>query len=234
MGVKFPVVAMYPSGSAERNEKLGPFPQSLAMDGALLPGAFPLVVISHGSGGSHLVYRTLAAHLARNGFVVAMPEHPGNNRNNNDLAGTDANLVNRSRHIRMVMDWEFAKSGAVAIIGHSLGGHTALDVAANAARVRALVLLSPAAAPPVTLAAVRVPILMLTAGQEDQAPAEIIHRATPQTEYRVVPNAGRYSFLSPFPEGVATPAAKDPPGFDRVRFHEEMNADVLAFLSRWL
>ncbi|MFL5350272.1 MAG: hypothetical protein ACJ8AT_36315 [Hyalangium sp.] len=36
--------------------------------------------MSHGTGGSPWTYRGMAAHLARAGFVVALPEHPGNNR----------------------------------------------------------------------------------------------------------------------------------------------------------
>jgi predicted dienelactone hydrolase len=39
----------------------------------------------------------LAAQLARNGFVVALPEHPRSDRNNNDLEGTAANPANRPR-----------------------------------------------------------------------------------------------------------------------------------------
>ena len=66
-----------------------------------------MILISHGSGGSHLVYRTLAHHLARNGFIVGMPEHPFNNRNNNTLEGTVENLINRPRHIRTAIDWFF-------------------------------------------------------------------------------------------------------------------------------
>jgi predicted dienelactone hydrolase len=64
-------------------------------------GSFPLVVVSHGTGGSHLLYRALAAHLARNGFVVALPEHPQNNRNDNDLGGTAANLAQRPRPVEV-------------------------------------------------------------------------------------------------------------------------------------
>ncbi|MGH3935584.1 MAG: alpha/beta hydrolase family protein [Pseudonocardiaceae bacterium] len=101
-------------------------------------------VISHGTGGSPFLYRTLAAHLARGGFVVAMPEHPRNNHNNNDLAGTAAILANRSWHIRIVIDWMFAsddfapspRPNTVAVIGHSLGGYTVLAVAGGRPKPR--------------------------------------------------------------------------------------------------
>ena len=72
----FPVVVMYPCDAPEACKKLGSFTLNASMNGRVAVGSFPLVVISHGTGGSHLSHRTLAAHLARNGNVVALLEHP--------------------------------------------------------------------------------------------------------------------------------------------------------------
>src|SRR5262245_44500381 len=108
---RYPVVAFYPSEGLERDNKLGPYTAQVGMDAAILAGRFPFVVISHGSGGSHLAYRDLALHLARNGFVVAMPEHPGNNRNDVHLGGTAAILSHRPRQASRVIDWAFAEFG---------------------------------------------------------------------------------------------------------------------------
>ena len=83
LGLNFPLLVLYPSRSPEHPERLGPYLLPVALDAPIDAGTFPLVLISHGSGGSHLAYRTLAAHLARHGFVVAIPDHPRNNRNNN-------------------------------------------------------------------------------------------------------------------------------------------------------
>jgi hypothetical protein len=47
------------------------------------------------------------------------PEHPGNNRNDNRLQHTAANLANRPRHLRLATDWTYADA--------SLGGHAAPD-----------------------------------------------------------------------------------------------------------
>jgi len=128
------LVVLYPSDADEQVTSLGPYSMSLAPDGPLAAGVFPLVVISHGTGGSGLVYRNLASHLARRGFVVAMPEHPGNNRNDNALANAIENFEGRPRHVRIIVDWAFTSSpfaahlarDGVAVIGHSLGGYTAL------------------------------------------------------------------------------------------------------------
>src|SRR4051794_37413496 len=81
----FPVLVLYPTGAPERPEAFGPYPFEVALDAPVDPGVHPLVVVSHGTGGSHLLYRSLATCLAREGFVVALPEHPLNNRDDNEL-----------------------------------------------------------------------------------------------------------------------------------------------------
>jgi predicted dienelactone hydrolase len=56
-------------------------------------------------------------------------------------------------------------------------------------------------------------------------------------EYRVVPNSGHFSFLPPCPPALVQARPElcvDLPGFDRVAFHAEFNADVLAFFRKWL
>ena len=56
-------------------------------------------------------------------------------------------------------------------------------------------------------------------------------------EYRVVPNSGHFAFLTPCPPAVAKARPElctDAPGFDRVAFHKELDAEVLAFLRKHL
>jgi predicted dienelactone hydrolase len=210
-------------------------------------------------------------HLARAGFVVALPEHPGNNRSDNSLANTAANLENRPRHVRLVLDAIFEDAelgkrlspGGVGVIGHSMGGYTALAVAGGRPssfpnespdgqaraipvvhdpRVRALVLLAPASPwfmAEGALAGVEIPILMRTAERDEHTPAmhaEIILRGVPdpqRIDHRVVPNAGHFSFQSPFPPAMTRPEfppSQDPAGFDRAAFQPVLHAEILAFL----
>lgn len=274
-GPAIPIVVLHPTDAPARTARLGPYALAAATDAPVAAGAYPLVLVSHGTGGSHLAYRDLAAHLARAGFVVALVEHPGNSRNDDSRADTDANLAARPRHLRLAADHLYADAtlgphlapGAVAIVGHSMGGYTALAAAGGRPtafaretadgrarevpvapddRVRALVLLAPAAAwflAPGALRDVRVPILMLTAEHDPHTPeghAEIVRRGLPADAplvHRVVPNAGHFSFLSPFPAAMTSAAfapSQDPPGFDRARFHDAMYAEVTAFLRRTL
>ncbi|WP_080832296.1 alpha/beta hydrolase family protein [Cohnella massiliensis] len=272
LDIAFPMTVLYPAASAERPDRLGPYALELARGAEPAEGRFPLAILSHGTGGSPLVYRTLARHLARNGFVVGMPEHPYNNRNDNSLEGTARNLAYRPRHLRMAIDWVFGQDAfrgklvpdAVSVIGHSMGGYTALAAAGGLPRafphetpdgtpqaievtpdprIRSLVLLAPASVwfrDEGALRAVDLPILMLDAERDPYTPpfhAQIVVNgvADPRkVHYRTIENAGHFSFLSPFPESMAVPGflpAQDPPGFDRERFHERLQAEVLAFLA---
>ncbi|RUT33670.1 alpha/beta hydrolase [Paenibacillus zeisoli] len=243
LGIIFPMIVMYPAGAPEQADRLGPYPLELARDADPLEGRFPLVLISHGTGGSPLNYRTLARHLARNGFIVGLPEHPYNNRNDNSLGNTVQNLTNRPRHLRMAVDWFFednlfkrmVEPDAVSLIGHSLGGYTALAAAGGVPtslphedpdglpklievipdpRIQSLVLLAPATVwyrEEGALRAVHTPILMLDAEKDPYTPpfhAQIILRGVPDREritYRTIDNAGHFSFLTPFPELMRAP-----------------------------
>jgi predicted dienelactone hydrolase len=272
----FSMAVMYPASEREKPEEVDACNLNVLKDATPEEGIFPLVLISHGSGGAPLLYRTLARHLASNGFVVGMPEHPFNNRNDNSFAGTLENLVNRPKHIRAAIDWffdnkafsPFLKPNAVAIIGHSLGGYTALAAAGGVPtplpketgdervdpidvkpdpRIKALVLLAPAAIwfrARGALSGVGVPILMLVGEKDKHTPyerhAQLVLDGVPdraKVQCRIVENAGHFSFLSPFPRHMVKesfPPSQDPPGFDRAQFHDELNAEVLSFLSRVL
>jgi predicted dienelactone hydrolase len=172
-GARVPLWVLYPARAPELLEQFGPYPLAVATGAPVEGEGLPLVVISHGNNGSPWTYRGMAAHLARAGFVVALLEHPGNSRSDGSLAGTAANLENRPRHVRLVLDAVFADEhlgkrlspAGAGVIGHSIGAYTALAVAGGRPsalphevpdgqaravpvvrddRVRALVLLAPA------------------------------------------------------------------------------------------
>ena len=128
---------MYPTDVASKTIAFGPHTLDVSRGAPIETGCFPLVIISHGSGGSNLAYHTLGSYLAKNGFIVCLPEHSFNNPNDNHLEGTNENFTNRLRHISMAIDQMFSadqfkqnlQSNNVAIIGHSIGANTALVLA---------------------------------------------------------------------------------------------------------
>ena len=273
LGLTFPLLVLYPTATPAQPEAIGPYTLEVALDAPIEPGPFPLVLISHGTGGTPLTHRLLAHFLARQGFVVGLVRHHANHRDDNAWHNTPQNLMARPRHLRLAIDGLLAefesalRSDWVAVIGHSLGGYTALALAGGQpgtlphehsdgtpqlipvvadARVRALVLLAPATVwyrAPRALSAVRVPILLLVGEKDEWTPdfhAQIVLNGVAdrdQVTYRVVENAGHYSFFSPFPPertGPAFPPSQDPPGFDRAQFQTELQAEVLQFLKQQL
>lgn len=268
LAIRFPAMVLYPTEVGSGGIAYGQITLEITGNAPIADGRFPIVVISHGRGGSHLIYRTFAAHLAKHGYIVASLEHPGDNHRENHFWGTRDNLVNRPRHVRMTIDalcadTVFAKSvlpDRAAVIGHSMGGYTALAVAGGhpAApsgepilllpdpRVRALALLAPATSwyqQADSLRHVRLPILMLTAEHDSHTPAwqaQLLLDRVPdprQVTFRTVAGAGHFSFISPFPAAMTHAdfaPSQDPPGFDRAQFHSQLGEELLAFLNRTL
>lgn len=266
--IGFPVFVMYPAKAAHGSYELGPFKVTAGLNAPIAAGQFALVIISHGSGGNRLGYLTIAQGLAEAGYIVMMPEHFGNNRDDNILEGKTRNLELRPRHISLCIDdiagnellGAAVLADQVAVIGHSMGGYTALAVAGgqvwNAAhkqvpvrvdtRVRGLVLMAPATAwftPDDALTNVTLPILVYQAEHDLFTPAEHVARVKDQVldrikvTHHIVENAGHFSFLSPFPDSMSSPEfppSKDPEGFDRPAFHQRLNTDIIAFLGEVL
>jgi predicted dienelactone hydrolase len=241
-GAVIPLALLYPAVGAESTEHFGPYTLDVARDAPAADGAWPLVVISHGHSGTPWAYRELAKHLALGGFVVALPAHTGNTRNDNTLAGTAANLANRPRHITLSIDAALAEpalkthisTGGVAVIGHSIGGYTALAAAGGQpwtgpyekkgavpapvpvtpdARIRALVLLNPATFWFVgeSLRTVRLPILMRTGEKDQVTPAEHARNVidgvadAALVEHKEIAGGGHFAFMSKFPPELTRP-----------------------------
>lgn len=232
-GADVPLALLYPAVGEEKTEHFGPYSLEVASDAPPADGVYPLVVISHGHSGTPWAYRQLAKHLALAGFVVALPAHTGNTRLDNTLAGTAANLANRPRHITLSIDAALADAAlaphiarnGVAVIGHSIGGYTALAAAGGIAwsgpyerkdsnalpeqvptkpdpRIKSLVLLNPATFWFIagSLRPVDLPILLRTGEKDETTPIEHAHKII---------------------EGVAQPALvehKDVPGAGHFAF----------------
>lgn len=193
--LSYPVLIHYPTYTPSKVIKFGPFNMDVSPNADTANGQFPLILISHGNGGSPFVYRTISTYLAKKGFIVAMIEHYGNNRNNNDLERSEKNLYYRPRHISITIDYLLADKtfgqhileDKIGIIGHSFGGYTAVAIAGgqvfvkkgkpvatpNDFRIKALVLMAPAAGYFLALSAlseVTIPILLLIAEHDQITP----------------------------------------------------------------
>ncbi len=99
-------------------------------------GAHPLVLLSHGYGGSWRNLNWLAERLVDGGYIVAAPDHPGTTTFNRDPAQAAA-LFQRPRDLGRSADALLADpalagrvdADRIAAIGHSLGGWTVAAMA---------------------------------------------------------------------------------------------------------
>ncbi len=141
-----PVTLVYPSAAISTRHRIGPFEIEGAPGAEPLPGRRRLVVLSHGTGGSALADYTLAATLARAGFLVAQPQHAGDNYQDASLAGP-ASWMKRPYEISAVIDalgahprWQARLAlDRVGVHGMSAGGLTALTLAGGQWRTLDLV-----------------------------------------------------------------------------------------------
>lgn len=134
------IVVWYPGATAAAKQMIGDdvvFVGAPAVrDAAPVAGKHPLVVLSHGYRGNWSNQIWLASALAQKGYIVAAVNHPGTTTHNLSSQAA-AQLWLRPDDLRRVIDGVMAqpeKFGAVAndriaVVGHSLGGWTALEVA---------------------------------------------------------------------------------------------------------
>ena len=170
-------------------------PARVAVGGDLpaAPGAFPLVVYSHGRGGTRFIASYFTEVLASHGFVVVAADHSGDTAFDAFL-GTAVeeheNLELRPRDVSVVLDAVLAADddrgwlgghidpARIGIAGHSFGGTTALALAGGTPstpadpRVRAVVGMAAYTRPlgDETLSAVDVPTLLVSGTSDTTTP----------------------------------------------------------------
>lgn len=216
-------------------------------------GRFPLVLISHGSGGNAGQFGWIAASLAEAGYVVVLPNHPGTTTGN--ASGEAAmRLWERPQDISAVIDaieaapedFAFVDISRIGALGFSAGGYTAMalggvrlvperlnafceqdtgmsdceffrlqgidlaDVDFGPAaqdlrdpRVKAVVAIDPGTAPAMeeaSLAAMDVPSLLISLGEEGRIPAGVnaarAGELMPRAEHVHIGGAWHFSFLA--------------------------------------
>lgn len=144
---RVPLTVFYPTAQAEQPVKRGPFEFALAVNAQPDSGQHPVVVISHGSGGSPWVHVDQARTLVENGFVVVMPEHNQDNYKDFSDPGPSSWKL-RPGEVSQAIDQiaqdpllgPVTSTNKVGMYGGSAGGHTALSLAGGAwspARFRA-------------------------------------------------------------------------------------------------
>jgi predicted dienelactone hydrolase len=133
-GATLRLVVWYPSAGVPTRQSMGNFHPNVAISAPIEGHRLPLVVISHGTGGSAYSHYDTAIALADAGFVVASFNHTGDNYADQSRTGSRINLIDRPRQLRRVIDYmldewpERARLDAnrVGMFGFSLGGFATL------------------------------------------------------------------------------------------------------------
>jgi len=162
-------------------------------DVARAPGAFPLVVFSHGNNGLRIQSFFFAAHLASHGFVVATPDHHGNTFLDSLAGVVDPDPSrNRPRDMSFLIDQMLAASATpgdrfdgaidgmrIGASGHSFGGYTTFALAGGPfglgtftdSRVRAIFPQAPSAPfDDAFFAGITIPALVVGGSLDELAP----------------------------------------------------------------
>jgi predicted dienelactone hydrolase len=159
---RLPFEVWYPAMGRSRDEEI--------RDADIRPGAFPLVLYSHASGGRRQS-SFLCTHLASHGYVVAAVDHIGNSAADvaerraataagRSLAPAELDalvgqfIADRVPDLRVLLDKVLARAPGdvsarvdherIGLVGWSFGGWAVLATPEADARIRAVVALAPA------------------------------------------------------------------------------------------
>lgn len=140
-------IVWYPAegGADQRDQYIGPpdaplfYAGHAAKDAALAPAfaRFPLVALSHGTGGSALQMAWLGAWLAARGYIVVAVNHPGNNAVTGYTTQGFVEGWERAKDISTVIgdmldDPRFGSKidpDRIGAAGFSFGGYTMMELA---------------------------------------------------------------------------------------------------------
>jgi predicted dienelactone hydrolase len=134
------MVVWYPSATTAATQLIGDdavfVGASAVRNAPPAAGKHPLLVLSHGYRGNWSNQIWLASALAHRGYIVAAINHPGTTTHDRSPQAA-AQLWQRPVDLRRVIDRVTAQpekfglvaNGRIAVVGHSLGGWTALEIA---------------------------------------------------------------------------------------------------------
>lgn len=124
----------YPCSEPPGEIQLGPFTLIGVKDCPISGDKLPLVVVSHGAGGSFDAHHDMAETLADAGFIVAAIDHPGHTHLDMTRSGDLSVFVERPTDITRLIDFMLGTSPVapkidpqrIGFFGFSAGGYTGL------------------------------------------------------------------------------------------------------------
>lgn len=134
IGGTMPGYVFYPIAQPSQVTWRGPYELHATPDAPPIAGAKPLVVISHGHGGSDLGHHDLAVYLASHGFIVATLQHPKDNFRDASGDGHPEVMIGRPIQVKATISMLLADPhwkrlidpDRIGVAGFSNGGYTSL------------------------------------------------------------------------------------------------------------
>lgn len=145
-GPALKVAEWSPCAAPAATVDLGPFALPAVRDCPVVGDKLPLIVVSHGFGGTSLGHHDTAEALADAGFIVVALNHPDDTASNPDKERSLAALASRPTDIERLIDYMLHAAPDAAKIdperigffGFSRGGYTGLVLAGAAPVLTAL------------------------------------------------------------------------------------------------
>lgn len=132
--IRLDVAVWYPTRADPGKISTGGQDFYAARNARPIPGSYPLVILSHDSAGTRFSYHHLAKRLVEQGYIVAAPQHDGDNADDMSLLFSDAQLTQRSRQLRGALDLVLSDPNIgplvdpdrIALVGFGNGGSAGL------------------------------------------------------------------------------------------------------------
>ncbi len=130
----------YPGRSAASNAVREGWIVESAQGGRVLPGFYPLVLVSHDTASGRFANSDLAVALASGGMIVIVPAHTGDNQNASEGIHTALLLRDRPRHLLRALETvlgtpEFAPhadESRIGLLGIGFGAISVMQLAGAA------------------------------------------------------------------------------------------------------
>lgn len=223
-------------------------------------GARPVVLFSHGLGGSREANAFLAKHLARRGYWVAVLQHPGSDESvwrglpareimpAMRKAASGENLKLRAEDVRFALNQiekrPDTKGQPVGMSGHSFGAITTQVTSGmtvpiirggwNDSRIRAAIAYSPSMSPGQSVSGVKIPWMLMT-GTKDDSPIGNTSPADRLKVFPALPKGDKYELvLNGAHHGAFSDATRLDTGNRNPRHHQAILALTTAFWDAYL
>lgn len=129
----------YPTKDTTKTNITTQYPFKLpptSKDADIISDKFPLILLSHGTGGNRISHMWLACELVGNGFIVAAADHYGNTLDNK-IPENFVKIWDRPLDISFMLDailnhpkfTSVIDTTKIGMAGFSLGGYTAIALA---------------------------------------------------------------------------------------------------------